>query len=167
MNQIMKRSTPAHSKLTSGRLASSELAASATLSRLDLLGAFTALLCAVHCALLPLAVSLLPLVGLNFLTGEGVEWMLLLSSAILAGTSLRSGYLRHRSRRPLALLSGALALMILGHYGHAGHTAVWPIPAEVLLAGSGLLLAAAHVVNAWLDRRVLTRALAVASTLPS
>ncbi len=163
----MMRPTPASPELTSGQLANSELAAPAKLSRLDLLGAFTAMLCAIHCALLPLAVSLLPLAGLSVLTGEGVEWMLLLSSAILAGTSLRSGYLRHRSRRPMALLSGALALMILGHYGHASHTAAWPIPAEVLLAASGLLLAAAHVVNAWLDRRVLPHTLAIASTLPS
>lgn len=140
---------------------------STALSRLDFLGAMTALLCAIHCALLPLAASLLPLAGLVFLSGEVVEWLLLGASAVLALTSLRSGYRRHRSRWPLYMLGLATVLMALGHFGHSGHHVAGPIPDQALLVASGLLLATAHVINSWLDRRLWARVVAVSAAAVS
>ena len=48
---------------------------------LDKAGATASLACAVHCALMPLVVTLLPLVGLGFLADERTEWALLGLSA--------------------------------------------------------------------------------------
>jgi hypothetical protein len=58
---------------------------------LDAAGTAAALACAVHCALMPLALTLLPLAGLGFLADEAVEWALVGLSAVLGVTSLCLG----------------------------------------------------------------------------
>src|SRR4028118_1659554 len=82
---------------------------------LDSAGMTASLLCAAHCALLPIIVTLLPLVGLGFLAHEATEWMLLALAAALGISSLCLGFRRHRSRRALVILSIGLALLASGH----------------------------------------------------
>ncbi|MCB1035779.1 MAG: MerC domain-containing protein [Acidobacteria bacterium] len=83
-------------------------------SRLDTVGGVASFLCAVHCAVLPFVVTLLPLWGLSFLAGETAEWGLLLLAATLGVGSLGLGYRQHRSIRTLALLVGAVGLLVAG-----------------------------------------------------
>jgi MerC mercury resistance protein len=81
--------------------------------RLDPPGAAASLACAVHCAAMPLLVSLLPLVGLSFLAKEQTEWALVGLSLGLEILSLLPSYTRkHRRRRPLLLFAFGASLII-------------------------------------------------------
>lgn len=115
---------------------------------LDGIGASASLLCAAHCALMPLAVTLLPLLGLSFLADEKTEWLIFAVIVILGAVSLGLGYRRHRSRRALALLSMGLGLLAAGHIAE-GNAMGWGVP--VVVAG-GLLVALAHWTNRSLCR---------------
>jgi hypothetical protein len=111
---------------------------------LDTAGATTSLLCAIHCAVLPLVVTLLPLVGLSFLADERTEWVLLGLSALLGVTSLCLGYRAHRRRRALVVLSIGLALLALGRMSEEREIETFGVP---LIVTGGLIVAGAHWIN--------------------
>ena len=62
------------------------------LTLLDTIGTTASLLCAVHCALHPLLMVLLPVTGLSFLISSGFETVFLGASALLALWALASGW---------------------------------------------------------------------------
>lgn len=111
---------------------------------LDRVGATASLVCALHCALMPLVITLLPLVGLGFLADERVEWALVTLSAVMGTTSLCLGFRQHRSRRAFAFLGIGLGMLATGRIleGHV-HSA-WGVVIVVL---GGITLAVAHVIN--------------------
>ena len=111
---------------------------------LDKAGTAASLLCAIHCALMPLALTLLPLVGLQFLAEGWVEWSLIATSAVLGTSSLCLGFREHRSRRALAILAAGLTLVVLGRIVEEHHLGAWGIPALVL---GGITIAGAHLLN--------------------
>ena len=111
---------------------------------LDRAGMAASLLCAVHCALLPFVVALLPLVGLSFLAHETTETVLLMLSAALAVGSLCLGYSAHRSRRAFAALSVGFALLALGRFAERNDLEGWGVTGVVL---GGLAVASAHWIN--------------------
>lgn len=116
---------------------------------MDQAGAGASLLCALHCALMPFAVTVLPLLGLSFLAQEPVEWALMAMSATLGIGSLCLGYREHRSRRALMVLSAGLALLALGRVAEVRD---WePYGAPLMVCG-GLSIAAAHFINLRLCR---------------
>lgn len=111
---------------------------------LDKAGASASLLCALHCALMPIFVTALPLLGLSFLATEPVEWALMGVSALLGCSSLCLGYREHRSRRALLVLSIGLALLVLGRVGEERG---WePFGAPLMVCG-GLIVATSHLIN--------------------
>lgn len=112
---------------------------------LDTAGATASVLCAIHCAAMPLVITLLPLIGLGFLADDRTEWLLFGLSALLGLSSLCGSYFReHRSHRALVVLAVGLSLLALGHivedriYGTGG---------VALVVLGGLTVAAAHAVN--------------------
>ena len=117
--------------------------------RLNATGAVASLLCAVHCALMPVLVTLLPLVGLGFLATEPVEWALVAMSGLLGMSSQRLGFREHGKRRALATLTVGLALLVLGRVSEAREWGAWGVP--VLVVG-GCVVALSHVVNGRLCR---------------
>jgi hypothetical protein len=116
---------------------------------LDIAGTAAALACALHCAVMPLALTLLPLAGLSFLAGEAAEWALVGLSAVLGTASLCLGYRAHRSRRALALLAAGLALLAAGRIAEEREWEPWGVP---LVVAAGLTVGAAHLVNRRLCR---------------
>ena len=116
----------------------------------DRVGASASFLCAIHCALLPFVLTVLPLLGLGFLAGHQFERGFVLFAATLALFALVGGYRRHRRPLPLLLAAPGLALLLLGvtwatEYNIVVHS--------VMVACGGLLLASAHFVNLVIDRR--------------
>lgn len=111
---------------------------------LDATGATASLLCALHCAAMPLVVTMLPLVGLSFLATDLAEWALVGLSATLGVTSLCLGYKEHRSRWPLGVLAGGLALLALGRI--AEHRELEALGVPLLFVG-GVVVAASHFAN--------------------
>jgi MerC mercury resistance protein len=117
--------------------------------RLDTAGTMASLLCAVHCALLPLAIQLLPNLGLALLADKMLERALLGLSAALGVGSLCRGYRVHRSRRALSVLAVGLTLAVWGRILEERASGPWGVP---LLVAGGLVLAAAHTLNRALCR---------------
>lgn len=109
---------------------------------LDALGISASLICAVHCVLLPLVITALPLLGFEVLENEGLEYGLLAFSFIVGYSALFRGYRKHhRHIRPLVLFSFGFAGLLAGHF-------LMPEPLEpfVITAGAGLIVWA-HLRN--------------------
>lgn len=113
-------------------------------NRLDRAGAAASLLCAAHCAAMPLLAGLLPLLGLSFVSSEGFEWMMIgLSLSIGTASLLPSFARRHRQWRPLLFFAFGASLMLAVRLW-LEEKSQWETP--VVVAGA-VLIAAAHWVN--------------------
>src|SRR5690348_17958441 len=110
----------------------------------DRVGATASLLCAVHCALLPFVLALLPLIGLEFLAGHTFERIFVVCAATLASASILFAYRRHRRPHALFLMVPGIALLLFG--------IAIDLDAHVLVhtasvVTGGVLVASAHVTN--------------------
>ncbi len=115
-----------------------------SLAAADRIGMTGSLLCAIHCALMPLLFALLPALGLGVLGSVDLDQGFAVFVALLAVATLSLGFRRHRAFHAWALLAPGLALLGLGSFtelhDHSGAHAV------VMVCG-GLLIAAAHFAN--------------------
>ena len=68
---------------------------------LDRFGATGSMLCAVHCAVIPVLLAAAPSLGLSFWLGDGVEQALVVFVTLLGLFSLVWGYRRHGALRAL------------------------------------------------------------------
>ncbi|MEV4882422.1 MerC domain-containing protein [Chitinophaga ginsengisegetis] len=110
---------------------------------LDTIGIGASLLCAVHCALLPLLLTVLPLVGSHVLENEMLEYGLLSFSFGVGCLSLGRGYFRHHRRiAPLLIFTVGFALLLGGHFGIAG--GFWE-PVVIFAGAAGVT--GAHILN--------------------
>lgn len=112
--------------------------------KLDKVGATASLMCAIHCAAMPLLVTLLPLVGLSFLADNRVEWALVALSALMGVTSLCFGFREHRSRRAFAYLGIGIGMLAVGRILEDNLHSPWGVAIVVL---GGVTLASAHLIN--------------------
>ena len=112
---------------------------------LDRLGATGSLLCAVHCALLPVVIALLPSVGLAGLLGDRLEFAFVLFASAVGLYSLLTGYRRHRLWQALALMAPGLAILWIGVLVPAIHHSQWPH--AVVMTIGGTLVGLAHLAN--------------------
>ena len=98
-----------------------------------------------HCALLPLVISVLPAVGLSALAWSGFEWAFVCFATLLGVFSLWMGFKRHRVYRALLFLAPGLLLVWLG--------VLWPeihnnlFKHTVVMSVGGTLIAVAHLIN--------------------
>jgi hypothetical protein len=110
---------------------------------LDAVGTSASLLCAIHCAVMPLVATLLPFIGLGFLVDERTDWAIFGFIATVGVVSLGLGFRKHRDQRVLWLLSLGLGLLALGHLAEERA----PLPAIAIIVIGGLLVAFSHWVN--------------------
>lgn len=117
-----------------------------TFSRVaDSVGSVGAMLCAAHCALLPLVIAALPALGISVFASTSVEWGFVTFATILALTSLWQGYRKHRVYRALAFLVPGLLAVWAGVLIPNLHHSV--VPHAVVMSVGGTLIAVAHVIN--------------------
>jgi hypothetical protein len=116
----------------------------------DSLGTVGAMLCAVHCALLPFALVLLPVIGLGIFASTRFEQGFVLFATALAIASLWHGYRGHRAYHAFAVLVPGLASLWMGILVPALHHA--RVPHAIAMSIGGTLVAAAHLVNLRLSR---------------
>lgn len=110
---------------------------------LDTIGIGASLACAVHCALLPLLITVLPLLGSHILENEKLEYGLLSFSFVVGCLSLGRGYFRHHRRiAPLLIFAAGFALLLGGHFGIAG--GYWE-PVVIFIGAAGVT--GAHILN--------------------
>ncbi len=118
---------------------------------LDRIGAGGSLLCAVHCAVGPLLLAVLPTTGIGLLWSEGFEAVFTVFASLLGLTSLWIGYRRHRSLRAWPFLLAGLALLWAEQVFPELHGQTWTHAIGMTLGGS--LVAAGHLVNLRLGHR--------------
>ena len=104
------------------------------------IGISASVACAIHCALLPLFISSLPLFGINLLDNIFFEMGMIAVALLIGSFSLVHGYRRHHHRiLPLYLFYGGMVLLILKHFFTAN--ILW------LVLPSSLLIIAAYYLN--------------------
>lgn len=114
-------------------------------SLLDRFGAAASLLCAIHCALLPLAIALLPTLGLAVLGSQGFERAFVAFATLLGVFSVAWGYRRHRAVRALSLLLPGLATLWAVVLYQPLHE--MPLPHAIAMTFGGTLVGLAHIAN--------------------
>ncbi|HZH43400.1 MAG TPA: MerC domain-containing protein [Lysobacter sp.] len=114
------------------------------LRKADRLGFAASVLCALHCAMLPVGLALLPSLGLGLGGWVDFDQAFVVFATLLAATTLTLGWRRHRRFHAWALLAPGLALVWVGAFSPLhNHT----LTHVAIMTTGGLLLAAAHLVN--------------------
>ena len=117
----------------------------ATRRLLDRIGATGSIVCAIHCALLPIAIAVLPSLGIAVWLGDGFEQAFVLFATLLGLFSVVWGYRRHGAIRALGLLVPGLAALWAGVLYAPLHHAL--VPHAVAMTLGGTLVGLAHVAN--------------------
>ncbi|TDW99622.1 MerC domain-containing protein [Dinghuibacter silviterrae] len=105
----------------------------------DMLGMSASIACAIHCAVLPLFLTALPLFGWEILHNPWFEGGMIALAGVVGASALRHGYKRHHRRSTPAMLFGAgFACLVLKEVFHTFHVALL-IPAIVLIVGAHYL----------------------------
>lgn len=117
---------------------------SEALGRADKVGFAASLLCAIHCALLPILLGLLPALGLKFGGWVDFDQAFVVFATLLGATTLTVGYRRHRAFRAWALLVPGLVLVWAASFTALHNHTVTHL---VMMTVGGLTLAAAHLLN--------------------
>jgi len=117
----------------------------ATRRLLDRIGATGSIVCAIHCALLPIVIAVLPSLGIAVWLGDGFEQAFVLFATLLGLFSVVWGYRRHGAIRALGLLVPGLAALWAGVLYAPLHHAL--VPHAVAMTLGGTLVGLAHVAN--------------------
>ena len=115
------------------------------LGRADRLGLAASFLCALHCALLPVVITLLPSLGVAAGLGDRFEEGFVVFASLLGLFTLASGYRRHRAVRALWLLVPGLVVLWVGVLYAPLHHSLVPHALAMTLGGS--LVGLAHLAN--------------------
>ena len=117
----------------------------ATRRLLDRLGAMGSLVCAAHCALIPVVIALLPSMGLASLNSDAFEMAFVVFATLLGLFSIVWGYRRHHAIRAISLLAPGLVVLWTGVlYAPLHHSLV---PHAVAMTLGGTLVGLAHLAN--------------------
>ena len=104
----------------------------------DTLGITTSLACAIHCALLPMFLTSLPLFGINIIHNFYFEAGMILLAFCIGSYSFYHGYRRHHHNSlPFILFSVGIILLVLKQFFI--HYETWLlIPAVLFIIGAHL-----------------------------
>ena len=107
---------------------------------LDALGVTTSILCAIHCAILPLLMASLPILGINILHNSFFEYGMIALAFLIGTLALWHGFRRHHRRlTPWFLFVGGMLFLIAKE--------LWPNFELGLLPFAVLLIIGAHLLN--------------------
>lgn len=120
------------------------------LRTVDRFGAGASFVCAVHCAALPIVIALLPAIGLGVFANHAFERGFIAVAALLAITSLLTGFRRHRRLRAFGFLVPGIACLLAGI---AIDPDAHPVSHAALVSIGGTLVAFSHLANLRLARR--------------
>lgn len=115
------------------------------IGRYDGLGMTASSLCIAHCVLMPLAIGLLPAVGLSFLAGEEIHRFLVLGMMGIAALSFGLGYHIHHRKHVVGLMLAGLGLLAFAVFSEGRLSEGWLTGLTVV---GGMAMVGAH----WLNR---------------
>jgi MerC mercury resistance protein len=107
---------------------------------MDSLGTTVSVACAIQCTLFPLLIGVLPLLGLGFLAGDGIEKVFIVTSIVLAAASFSWGFRHHRRFYIFLFLVSGLALIFTGRVWVADGFEIPVVVSGTLVLTSGHLL---------------------------
>ena len=106
----------------------------------DYLGIATSVACAIHCALLPLVLTALPIFGINIIHNYFFEWGMIALAFGVGTYSLIHSYIKHHQNKfPLILFFSGFVFLILKQVFHQ-YEFFFLVPAVILIVY-------AHVLN--------------------
>lgn len=106
----------------------------------DALGIAASIACAIHCALLPIFLSSLTILGLDIINNLAFEAAMIALAALIGYRSLRHGFRsHHHSRTPVIIFGIGIVLLILKQVWHERQL-LFLIPAIVAIV-------TAHLIN--------------------
>lgn len=105
----------------------------------DALGIGTSVICAIHCAVLPLIATSLPLFGINLVHHSGFDWVMIALAFGIGMYTFLAELKKHHSYLPLILFIVGLACLIARQWFHD-----WEM---ILLVPAVLCIIVAHVLN--------------------
>ena len=83
----------------------------------DALGIATSVACAIHCALLPILMTTLPIFGINIIHNLFFEWGMIALAFFVGSYSLFHGYIKHhRSFMPVLIFSFGFIFLVLKQF---------------------------------------------------
>jgi hypothetical protein len=107
---------------------------------LDALGVTASVLCAIHCAILPLVVATLPILGVNILHNALFEYGMIAFAFLIGTTALWHGFHHHHRRPgPWLLFTGGMCCLIAKE--------IWPVYELGFLPFAVVLIVGAHWLN--------------------
>src|SRR5690606_34285743 len=110
-------------------------------NKLDKIGITASTICAIHCAVVPFIVSLLPLWSPGFLAEEWMEISMIVLSLVLGSWSLGVSWTKHRRTKAWRIFICGFVFIAAGHWFGHGSTE------HLLLPAGGLTIALAHYTN--------------------
>lgn len=112
----------------------------------DFLGIMASLACAIHCAVLPLFMTSLPLFGVNIVNNLSFELLMIFFAAIIGLYSLTHGFKKHHHRKlPITLFLFGIAFLFAKQIWHD-----WDL---YFLVPAVAFIVAAHYFNYRLCRK--------------
>jgi hypothetical protein len=83
----------------------------------DTLGIGTSIICAIHCALLPVLMSTLPVFGINIIHNAFFEWGMIVLAFAVGSYSLFHGFVKHhRYVAPVLIFSVGFIFLVLKQF---------------------------------------------------
>ena len=83
----------------------------------DALGIATSIACAIHCALLPVLMTTLPIFGINIIHNSFFEWGMIALAFLVGSYSLFHGFVKHhRSWLPILVFSTGFIFLVLKQF---------------------------------------------------
>jgi hypothetical protein len=79
----------------------------------DVLGIVASIACAIHCAVLPIVITSLPLFGINIINNVWLEYAMIFFAFVIGLYSLQHGYKKHHHKKlPVYLFSVGILLLV-------------------------------------------------------
>src|SRR5260370_18160075 len=122
-----------------------------TTAAFDRAGMSASLACAVHCALLPLALAALPALGLAWLDSPWVDGSMVVLALGIALSAHRGGYRLHRRCLPAGVALAGIAIIVTAMCllkGSASH--------HYIQASGAVFIARSHLLNHQFCKRCAT-----------
>ncbi|MFY8128986.1 MAG: MerC domain-containing protein [Chitinophagaceae bacterium] len=99
----------------------------------DALGIATTVACAIHCAILPLAVSSLPIFGINIIDNTFFEYGMIALAFLIGFIALFHGFKKHHhSLMPILLFSMGMLFLVCKQVWHS-YQLYFLFPAVILI----------------------------------
>ena len=99
----------------------------------DAMGIGASVACAIHCALLPLIMTSLPVFGINIIENKGFEYFMIFLAFAVGAYALSHGYRKHhRSFSPILLFPVGILFLFAKEFWH-DYSVILLIPAVTFI----------------------------------